>query len=83
MAGSDLNSPADGDHNRYSGATKNISDVFAPVRATDGFYKDPNLILIEGAPGIGKTVLTKEIAFQWANNKLLSSKKASFYDFFT
>ena len=23
-------------------------------------------ILIEGAPGIGKTVFTKEIAYQWA-----------------
>ena len=31
-------------------------------------------ILIEGAPGIGKTVLSREIAFQWANEKLLRKK---------
>ena len=35
-------------------------------------------ILIEGAPGIGKTVLSKEIACQWAMKKLLSSKKLVF-----
>ena len=34
--------------------------------------KDPNLILVEGVPGIGKTVV---IAIQWAGNKLLSSRK--------
>ena len=32
-------------------------------------------VLIEGAPGIGKTVLAKEIAYQWAKNELLTSKK--------
>ena len=31
----------------------------------------PKLILIEGAPGIGKTVFAKEIAYLWANYKLL------------
>ena len=33
------------------------------------------MLLIEGAPGIGKTVLSKEIAFQWASNELLKSIK--------
>ena len=29
------------------------------------------MILIEGAPGVGKTVLSMEIAYQWATGKLL------------
>ena len=32
-------------------------------------------VFIEGAPGIGKTALAKEIAYQWAKNELLTSKK--------
>ena len=60
--------------NIYSNATKNISDIFISVTASDGLTINPCIILIEGAPGIGKTVLAKEIAFQWANNKLLSDK---------
>ena len=54
--------------------TKGISDIFLPVKAPDGSFIDLH-ILIEGAPGIGKTVLAKEIAYQWAKNKLLISKK--------
>ena len=30
-----------------------------------------NVILIEGGPGIGKTVLSREITFQWASDNLL------------
>ena len=62
-------------HNIYSNTTKNISSIFVSVTASDGLTINPCIILIEGAPGIGKTVLAKEIAFQWANNKLLSCKK--------
>ena len=58
--------------NKYS---KNISDIFISVTANNGC---PGIILIEGAPGIGKTVLSKEIAFKWANNKLLIDKKILF-----
>ena len=54
--------------------TKNISDIFLPVKASDGSLVALH-ILIEGAPGIGKTVLAKEIAYQWAKNELLTSKK--------
>ena len=61
--------------NIYSNATKNISDIFVSFIASDRFTINPCIILIEGAPGIGKTVLAKEIAFQWANNRLLSDKK--------
>ena len=51
--------------------SKDISELF-PTTSTS------YLILIEGAPGIGKTVLSKEIAYQWAENKLLPFKKLVF-----
>ena len=53
---------------KQSKYTKNISDIFATVEGTNKF---PSVILIEGVPGIGKTVLSKEILFQWANGELL------------
>ena len=55
--------------------SKNISDIFVSDTDRDGHTINHSVILIEGAPGIGKTVLAKEIAFQWANNKLLNEKK--------
>ena len=61
--------------NTFSNTTKNISDIFVSVTANDGLTVNSCIILIEGAPGIGKTVLAKEIAFQWANNKLLTNIK--------
>ena len=51
---------------------KTISDIFAFVIASNS---GPKMLLIEGAPGMGKTVLSKEIAFQWATGKLLNSVK--------
>ena len=51
-----------------SKTSKKISDIFS-VHATCGDEMEaerPTVILIEGAPGIGKTILSKEIAFQWA-----------------
>ena len=36
------------------------------------------MILIEGAPGIGKTTLSREIAFQWAIKNILKNKKLLF-----
>ena len=35
----------------------------------------PKTTLIEGAPGIGKTVVAKEIASRWAQNKMLPDIK--------
>ena len=66
--------------NSNTNITKNISDIFLPVMASDGSFVDLH-ILIEGAPGIGKTVLAKEIAYQWAKNELLTSKKLLFLVF--
>ena len=60
--------------------TRNISDIFLPVMASGVSFVDLR-ILIEGAPGIGKTVLAKEIAYQWAKNELLKSKQLLFLVF--
>ena len=61
----------------HSRVTKDITKIFAAnfinsteTEATTG--KPPRLILIEGAPGIGKTVLTKKIAYLWAKKELLT-----------
>ena len=54
--------------------TKKIDDIFSadPTCRTNEL---PKRILIEGAPGIGKTVLIKEAAYKWAIGKLLKDKK--------
>jgi len=53
-----------------SSYANNINKIFP-----DDSRSTPYTILIEGAPGIGKTVLSKEIAFLWANKTLLTFKK--------
>ena len=50
--------------------TKNIGDIF---QSTNSKIK-----LIEGAAGIGKTCLCKEIAYQWSQEQLLTGKKLLF-----
>ena len=54
-----------------SRATKEIEEILAPLEKGN----ESAFILIEGAPGIGKTVLLKEIAYKWANNKLLQKSE--------
>jgi len=51
--------------------TKNISDILFSLENT---YSHET-ILIEGAPGIGKSVLLAEIAYRWSNSQLLSKYK--------
>ena len=53
-------------------STKDITEIFKYISPQKS--NAPNTILIEGAPGIGKTILSKEIAFQWANKNLLDNK---------
>ena len=65
----------------YSRVTKNITDIFSPD-PTDlpdtSSCKAPKCILIEGAPGIGKTVLARETAYCWATNVILTEIKIVF-----
>ena len=53
--------------------TEDINSLFSTYRGC-GSYK----ILIEGEPGIGKTILSSEIAAQWANKTLLDDKALLF-----
>ena len=50
-----------------SRATKEIEEILAPL---ENNIESP-LALIEGAPGIGKSVLLKEIAYKWGSKQLL------------
>jgi len=47
--------------------TKNISEILAPLEKSS----DSQFIMIEGAPGIGKSVLLREIAYRWGKQQLL------------
>ncbi|XP_065899282.1 NLR family CARD domain-containing protein 3-like isoform X2 [Dysidea avara] len=57
---------------------KDISEIFVPMADSNIADENPYTILIEGVPGIGKTFLSKHIAYQWSNGTLLSDKKLLF-----
>ena len=52
-----------------SKTTKEIQEILAPLEETNS----PSFILIEGAPGIGKSILLKEIAYRWGKNQVLQN----------
>ena len=49
-----------------------ISEIFLPINDDDGCAQ---LILIEGAPGIGKTMLMIQIGTLWAKGQILQDKR--------
>ena len=52
-----------------------VSNIFIPIESNE----HPQIILIEGAPGIGKTMLMKEIGRLWATEKILKDKKVLYF----
>ena len=50
-----------------SKVTKKVAEILAPLETSD----DPQFILIEGAPGIGKSLLLKHIAYRWSIQEIL------------
>ena len=52
---------------KASKTTTEVSEILAPLEVSD----NPQTILIEGAPGIGKTILLKHIAYSWAEQGIL------------
>ena len=54
-----------------SKVTKEVAEILAPLETSD----DPQFILIEGAPGIGKSLLLKHIAYHWSIQEILQKFK--------
>ena len=54
-----------------SKVTKEVAEILAPLETSD----DPQFILIEGAPGIGKSLLLKHIAYRWSIEQILQKFK--------
>ena len=50
-----------------SKVTRNVADILKPFDQSD----DPQTILIEGAPGIGKSILMKHISYCWAEGDVM------------
>jgi len=54
---------------RVGKVTKEVTKILAPLDK----HEKPQFILIEGAPGIGKSVLLREIAYRWGKQQLLQT----------
>ena len=54
-----------------SKVTKEFAEILAPLETGN----DPQFILIEGTPGIGKSLLLREIAYRWGKQEILQKFK--------
>ena len=50
-----------------SKVTKEVTEILSPLETSN----NPQFVLIEGAPGIGKSLLLKEIAYRWGEKQVL------------
>jgi len=55
-----------------SKTTKDLQEVFSWLEQSSN-SEYPRTILVEGPPGIGKSVLLKQISYLWAKNELLTN----------
>ena len=46
--------------------TKDVAEILAPFEQCT----DSQFVLFEGAPGIGKSILLKEIAYRWGSGQI-------------
>ena len=53
-----------------SKTTKDLQEVLSQLEQPSNI--GPRTLLVEGSPGIGKSVLLKEISYLWASNQLLT-----------
>ena len=51
--------------------TNSVTEILAPLETSN----DPQFVLIEGAPGIGKTLLLREILYCWGKHQVLQKFK--------
>ena len=54
-----------------SKVTKEVAEILAPLETSN----EPQFVLIEGAPGIGKSLLLKQIAYLWGIRQILCKFK--------
>ena len=54
-----------------SKVTKEVAEILAPLQTSN----KPQFTLIEGAPGIGKSLLLKEVAYCWGKQEILQKFK--------
>ena len=54
-----------------SKVTKEVAEILAPLETSN----EPQFVLIEGAPGIGKSLLLKQIAYLWGIKQILRKFK--------
>ena len=68
-------------YNRQDNSSESLKEVFEKSTVTKeiaeilAVLENNCFVLIEGPPGIGKSVLLKQISYQWANKQLLQTYK--------
>ena len=53
--------------------TKDLQEVFSQLEQQPSDSQHQRSILVEGSPGVGKSILLKHVAYLWANGELLTN----------